>query len=87
MTREVFTPGVQRGLSQLRKKTVKDWSQSLFRLDDFDWGQSWVSVADSLTSGLLTKEDALFKHLSPACIIKCYRDSVVLRVRATTTNK
>ena len=47
-------------------------------MDDSDWGQSWVCVADSLTSGVLTKEDALFKHLSPACIIKCYRDSVVL---------
>lgn len=55
----------------------KGWS--LFQLGDPDWGQSWVSVADSLTSGLLTKEDALFKHLSPACIIKRYRDSVVLQ--------
>lgn len=65
----------------------KAGSPSLFWLDDSDWGQSWVSVADCLTSGLLTKEDALFKHLSAACIIKRYRDSVVLRARATTTNK
>lgn len=31
-------------------------------------------MADRLTSGLSTKEDVLFKHLSPACIIK-HRDT------------
>lgn len=72
---------------QNKTRRQKAGAPSLFQLDDSDWGQSWVSVADSLTSGLLTKEDALFKHLSPACIIKRYRDSVVLRVGATATNK
>lgn len=64
----------------------RSWSQSLFQLNGSDWGQSWVSVADSLTLELLTKVKAWFKHLSSACIIKCHRDSVVLHVRANTAN-
>lgn len=48
-----------------------------FQLADLDWGRLRVSVADRLTSGLSTKEDVLFKHLSPTCIIKHHRDSVL----------
>lgn len=54
-----------------------DCSQSFFHLADRDQGRLWVSVADRLTSGLSTKEDVPFKHLSPACIIKHCRDSVL----------
>lgn len=73
------------GIFKYRKH---DCSQSFFQLADLDWGCSWVSVADRLTSGLSTKEDVLFKHLSPACIIKHYRDSVLCsEFGVTTTNK
>ena len=48
-----------------------------------------VSVADSetLTQGLLTKEDVPALNTSPpACIIKCYRDAVVHYAWATARN-
>lgn len=72
-------------MNEIRQRTA---ATVFFQLADLDWGRWWVSVADRLTSGLSTKEDVLFKHLSPACIIKHYRDSVLCsELGAITTNK